>query len=128
MPGTAVVVKGGTLVCSHPPGTVIVSTVAQRLMVNGSGVLLSGQEPELHFAGCLNPTHPPSPVTPTPAPCISEAATAGKATKLTVGGTPVLLATGKGKTTPDSTVPNADTATPGTWSVSSPGPTGLTAV
>jgi hypothetical protein len=120
MPGTAVVVKGGTLACSHPPGTVAVSTVAQRLTVSRSGVLLSGAESGLDFAGCINQTT----TSPTSsAPCVSDAATAGVATKLTVGGTAVLLATATGPTHPKVTP-----ALLGTWSVTGAGQSKLKAV
>jgi len=117
MAATAVV-KAGSLACSHQ-GSVTVSSVSARLTVGGKGVLLSGQESGLDFAGCTNMTTS-SPASP--APCISDAATAGVATKLTVGGTAVLLKAG------GPTHPKAIPAAVGTWSVQSAGQSRLTAV
>jgi len=119
MAGTAVVVKDGSLACSHE-GSVTVSSVSSRLTVGGNGVLLSGEESGLGFAGCKNKTtSSPS----SEAPCISQAAPGGPATKLTVGGTAVLLASAKG-----STLPSVLPAAPGTWSVKSAGQSMLKAV
>jgi hypothetical protein len=124
MAGTAVVVKDGSLACSHQ-GKATIASVPARLTVGGkgAGVLLSGMEPGLDFAGCTNQTKPPPPKTPDPAPCISDAATAGAAGKLTVGGTAVLLASAAGPT--HATAIPAD---PGTWSVEDAGQSKLTAV
>jgi hypothetical protein len=112
MPGTGVAVQSGALACSHQ-GSATISSVSARLTVGGKGVLLSGEEATLDFLGCTNQTtsNPPS-----PAPCVSDAATGGVATKLTVGGTPVVLATALGPTHPKTTP-----AVPGTWSVRSAG-------
>jgi hypothetical protein len=122
MAGTAVVVKDGSLACSHQ-GKATIASVSARLTVGGKGVLLSGKEPGLDFAGCTNLTKPPAPKTPDPAPCISDSATAGAAGKLTVGGTAVLLASAAGPTHP-----KAIPADPGTWSVEDAGQSKLTAV
>jgi hypothetical protein len=117
MAATAIV-KAGSLACSHQ-GSATVSSVSARLTVGGKGVLLSGQESGLDFAGCTNMTtsNPSS-----SAPCISDAATAGVATKLTVGGTAVLLKAG------GPTHPTVTPAAVGTWSVQSAGQSRLTAV
>lgn len=117
MAGKAIVVKGGTLSCSHS-GTATISSSA-RLTVGGKGVLLSGAESGLSFTGCTNQTTSSPPVK---APCTSDAATSGVATRLTVGGKKVLLTTAGGVTT------NTQGATPGKWSVGGPGQTRLSAV
>jgi hypothetical protein len=118
MAGAAVVVRAGSLACSHQ-GSATVLSVSSRLTVEGKGVLLKGQESNLDFAGCINQTtSSPS----SPAPCVSDAATAGVATKLTVGGTAVLLALASGTTHPKVTP-----AAIGTWSVSGAGQNKLNA-
>ncbi|MFD3401569.1 hypothetical protein ACFWUU_12855 [Kribbella sp. NPDC058693] len=63
---------------------------------------------------------------PLPAPCITQSASSGTATKLTVGKVPVLLSSAQGTTT--TPVPNAVPPTNSTWSVSNPGQTRLAAV
>jgi hypothetical protein len=118
MAGIAVVVQGGSLACSHS-GTATVTSGSTRLTVGALGVLLSGTESGLSFPACQNKT---TTQTPSPAPCVSEAATAGRATKLTVGGIRVLLAA----TGP--THPSVEPALVGTWSVKTAGQTKLTAV
>jgi hypothetical protein len=119
MAGTAVVVKAGSLACTHQ-GSATVSSVSARLTVGGKGVLLSSAESGLDFAGCTNQTT----TSPTSsAPCVSDAATAGVATKLTVGGTAVLLATAAGATHPKVTP-----AALGRWSVTDAGQSKLKAV
>jgi len=117
MAGTAVVVEDGSLACSHQ-GSATVSSVSSRLTVGGNGVLLSGNESGLDFAGCTNQTPSNS-----PAPCVSDLATAGVATKLTVGGTAILLASAQGRTHPKVT-PAAIAA----WSVNGAGQSKLKAV
>ncbi|MDN5768117.1 MAG: hypothetical protein L0H96_17875 [Humibacillus sp.] len=119
MAGAAVIARGGSLACSHQGNASVVS-VSSRLTVGGKGVLLSGKESGLDFAVCTNQTtSSPS----SPAPCVSDAATAGLATKLTVGGTAVLLAFANG-----STHPKVTPAAIGTWSVGGAGQSKLTAV
>jgi hypothetical protein len=119
MAGTVVVVKDGSLACTHA-GKATVSSVSSRLTVGGKGVLLSGKESGLDCAGCTNKTtSSPS----SAAPCVSDPATAGVATKLTVGGTAVLLASAKG-----STHPKVTPAAVGTWSVNGAGQSKLRAV
>jgi hypothetical protein len=118
MAGTAVVVQGGSLACTHS-GTATIASGSARLTVGTMGVLLSGSESGLNFPTCQNKTTTQA---PSPAPCVSDAATGGAATKLTVRGTPVLLnATGP-------THPSVTPAVVGTWSVKSAGQTKLTAV
>jgi len=119
MAGTAAVVKTGSLACAHT-GTATIASGSARLTVSGKGVLLSGTESGLNFPDCQNKT---TTQTPSPAPCVSDAATAGPATKLTVGRKPVLLAAATGLTHPSVTP-----AAPGTWTVKSAGQTKLTAV
>jgi hypothetical protein len=119
MAGTAVVVKGASLACSHQ-GSATVLSVSSRLTVGGQGVLLDGKESGLDFAGCTNQTtSSPS----SPAPCVSDAATAGMAGRLTVGGTAVLLASATG-----STHPKVAPAAVGTWNVNGAGQSKLRAV
>jgi hypothetical protein len=118
MAGTAVVVKAGSLACSHQ-GSATVSSVSARLTIGGKGALLKGQESGLDFTGCTNTTTDGN---SSPAPCISDPATAGVATKLTVGKTAVLLKAG------GLTHPKATPAVAGTWSVQSAGQSKLTAV
>ena len=118
-----VVVTGGTLKCSHG-GVITVATGDPRLTVQGAGALLLGMEDKLSFASgsppCANQTKT---VPPAPAPCVTQAAAAGQATKLSVGGKPVLLDTANG-----TTVPAALPADPGAWKVAEPGQTKLEAI
>jgi hypothetical protein len=136
MPGqpAPAVVAGGTLLCGHA-GEIAVAAVSPRLTVGATGVLLLGQEAGLPFAPSI--PAPPPPVRPClhlttdnppkPAPCVTKAAVAGSpATKLTVGGVAVLLATTTGTTT--TPVPNAAPPPDSTWSVSDPGQSRLRAV
>jgi len=120
---SAVVVKGASLQCSHG-GQIQVSAGNPSLTVDGNGVLTAGLEAGLSFVSaappCTNVTTTPS---PTPAPCVTQPAVAGLAVKLSVGGQPVLLDSAGGPT-----VPAALPATPGTWSVLSPGQAKLEAV
>ena len=120
MAGQPVAVLGGTLQCGHG-GAATVTTAKSRLKVNGSDVLLQAEEVGLTFATCQNKT---TTNTPVPSPCLSQAATGGTATKLTVGGLPVLLASAAGTTVP-SVLPS--TTGPFTWSVSAAGQIKLTA-
>ena len=118
-----VLVKGGTLKCVHG-GMIHITAGDPRLTVSNNGAVLSGMESGLSFAAgsppCSNTTTDP---TPKPAPCTTMAATAGKATKLQVGSMPVLLDTATGQT-----VPAAQPATPGTWSVADAGQSKLEAI
>jgi hypothetical protein len=118
MAGTAAVVKAGSLACSHQ-GTATVSSVSARLTVGAKGVLLKGSESGLNFTGCTNQTTSSPPAS---APCVSDAATAGAATKLTVGGIAVLLAAA------GPTHPSVTPAAVGTWSVKEAGQSRLKAV
>jgi hypothetical protein len=118
MAGAAVVVRGGSLSCTHQ-GTATIASGSVRLTVGGNGVLLQGAESGLSFPNCQNKT---TTQTPSPAPCVSDAATAGIATKLTVGGTAVVLAAS------GPTHPSATPAVVGTWSVGSAGQSTLRSV
>jgi hypothetical protein len=118
-----VVVKGATLRCSHG-GQIQVNAGDPRLNVTDNGVLTSGMESGLSFAAgtppCNNTITTPA---ATPAPCVTSPAVAGLALKLSVGGLSVLLDSANGPT-----VPAALPASPGTWSVASPGQAKLEAV
>jgi hypothetical protein len=115
-----VMVKGAALKCSHG-GQIQISTGDPRLNVDGNGVVTSGMESGLSFAAasppCSNQTAGGQ-----AAPCVTSPAAAGRALKLSMGGLPVLLDSAKGLTVP------ALPATPGTWSVASPGQAKLEAV
>jgi hypothetical protein len=117
MAGQAVVVETGSLACSHG-GTASIVSGSPRLSVGGKGVLLKGSESGLAFPTCTNRTSDGT----APAPCVSDAADAGLATKLTVGGIPVVLAA----TGP--THPSVTPAAVGRWSVKDAGQSKLTAV
>jgi hypothetical protein len=118
-----VLVNGGTLQCSHG-GVIAVAAGDPRLTVQGGGAVLLGMEAGISFASgsppCANQTKT---APPGPAPCVTQAAAAGQATKLSVGGKPVLLDTATG-----TTVPAATPADPGTWKVADPGQTKLEAI
>lgn len=120
MASQPVAVLGGTLTCGHG-GIAAVTTAKARLKVSESDVLLKGEEVSLAFATCTNQT---TTNTPVPSPCVSQAVTAGTATKLTVGGVPVLLGSSTGTTRPSVT---PSTTGPFTWSVGAPGQSKLTA-
>ena len=120
MAGQPVAVLGGMLQCGHG-GTIAVTTAKARLKVGGADVLLKGEEAGLVFATCTNQT---TTNTPVPSPCRSQAVSAGTATKLTVAGVPVLLASATGTTVPSVT---PSTTGPFTWSVSAAGQSTLTA-
>jgi hypothetical protein len=118
-----VLVKGGTLQCTH--GGVITLTLGDpRLTVKDNGAVLSGMEGGLSFASgsppCNNKT---TDTNAAPAPCITTPASAGQARKLSVGATPVLLDSATG-----TTQPSVQPATPGRWSVASPGQSKLEAI
>jgi hypothetical protein len=119
-----VLVEGATLKCAHG-GMIKVTTGDPRLTVNSNGAVLSGMEGGLGFAAgsppCPNVTTDPS---AKPAPCTTTPASAGQATKLTVGSKPVLLDTATGTTTP-AALPAAG---PFTWSVADAGQKKLEAI
>ncbi len=117
--GTAVLASAASLSCVHQ-GKAVPATTTGRLTVAGRGVLLLGMESGLDFAACTNQTTSSPPAA---APCVSDAAVSGAATRLTVGGTPVLLASAGGATHPKLTP-----AAVGTWSVASAGQNRLTSV
>lgn len=120
MAAQPVAVLGGTLKCGHS-GIATITTAKARLKVSGTDVLLKGEEVSLAFATCPNQT---TTTTPVPSPCLSQAVTAGTATKLTVGGVPVLLGSATGTTVPSVT---PSTTGPFTWSVGAAGQSKLTA-
>lgn len=118
-----VLVKGGTLQCGHG-GVIKLSVGDPRLAVSGNGAVLSGMEGGLSFASGSPPcTNTTTDSNKAPAPCVTTPASAGQAKKLSVGSTPVLLATANG-----TTQPSAQPATASTWSVADPGQTKLEAI
>ena len=114
-----VVVVGGIVECSHAAlgGKGPVTTGSSKLTVGGMQVLVSGQEAGIPFSA------PPCTQTipgPSPAPCLmTKAATTGVSTKLTIGGSGVILANAQGLTD-NSNLPTS------TWSVNSAGQSKLT--
>lgn len=118
-----VLVKGGTLQCTHG-GVITLAAGDPRLTVLSSGAVLSGMEGGLSFAAgsppCGNKT---TDTNAAPAPCLTTPASAGQATKLSVGAKPVLLDTAAGPTQPA-----VQPAVPGTWSVADAGQRKLEAI
>jgi hypothetical protein len=118
-----VVVKGAKLRCSHG-GQIQISAGDPRLTVGDNGAVTSGMESGLSFAAGAPPCNNKTTSTPSVlAPCVTSPAAAGQALKLSVGRLPVLLDSATGPT-----VPAAQPAVPGTWSVASPGQAKLEAV
>ena len=103
----------------HPPGGATVSGVSSRLTVGGNGVLLSGKESGLDFAGCSNQTttnpssRPRASATRRPRGWPRSSRSAGRRARRAGHGTD------PSKATP---------AVPGTWSVSAAGQSKLKAV
>ncbi|NML51610.1 hypothetical protein HHL19_21805 [Streptomyces sp. R302] len=96
-----VLVAGAIIQCNHQ-GRLRLMTGDPRVTVKGKGVVLAGKEGGVTFGSPTTPV--PGMVSPCTAsttggfvPCtISPATPDGWSTKLTVGGTPVLLATAGG--------------------------------
>ncbi|GHG11746.1 MULTISPECIES: hypothetical protein [Streptomyces] len=114
-----VLVAGAVIQCTHQ-GRLTLAAGDPRVTVKGRGVVLAGKENGLVFGSPTTPApgmlSPCSATTPAgvPQPCALTPATPdGWSRKLTVGGTPVLLATASGVT--------ASGAGPGRWTVSDPG-------
>jgi hypothetical protein len=104
------------LACSHG-GQIRIGAGDSRLSSGGVTVVTSGMEAGLGFANGQPPCNNVTTSSPSsPAPCITQAAGAGLAVKLSVGGRPVLLDSASG-----TTAPAATPAAPGTWKVLSPG-------
>ncbi len=115
-----VIVQGGIVQCSHK-GQARLLSGDSRLAVSGNGAVTAGMEAGISFApgspAVIVPCPFPDPKSGSPSPCTAtSAATAGAATLLAVGGTPVLLATAAGLAI-NSGDPSA------TWSVSNAGQT-----
>jgi hypothetical protein len=114
-----VLVKGAVIQCGHG-GQLRLTTGDERLTVAGNGAVTSGMEAGLVFGSPPAPLPGMAPCTAalpngTFVPCVTAAALlAGLATKLTVGGTAVLLDTASGQTVTVA-------AGPRTWSVSDAG-------
>jgi hypothetical protein len=116
-----VTVQGAVIKCSHS-GQLKLMTGDARLAVAGNGAVTSGMEAGLTFGspdtpvpGMVSPCTAQTPTSPPKfVPCVtSPALPAGLATKLTVGGQPVLLDSASGTT--------VSGRGPGTWSVGSAG-------
>jgi hypothetical protein len=108
--------EGAILECSHG-GQIRIGPGDSRLSSSGATVVTSGMEAGLSFASAKPPCNNKTTSSPSgPAPCQTQAAGAGLAVKLSVGGKPVLLDSATG-----ITVPGATPALPGTWKVLSPG-------
>jgi hypothetical protein len=112
-----ILVAGAIIQCSHK-GQVKLSGGDSRLTVSGNGAITFGMESGLAFApGSPGLVSPCTALFPNgnPAYCSATSpATAGQATLLAVGGTPVLLDNASGQTI-------NPTGVPGTWSVTSAG-------
>lgn len=105
---TAILTTGSSLTCAHG-GRISLSSHQSKLSVAGHPVLVQTDLVGASISGC------PTPVasSPTTKPCLTVVAVlAGPTPKLTVDGTPVLLANARGLT--DGVDP-----APGTWSVQS---------
>ena len=118
-----VLVAGGIIQCSHK-GQVKLSGGDSRLTVSGNGAITFGMESGLAFSpgspGLVSPCTFLDPKSGSPSYCAATLpATAGQATLLAVGGTPVLLDNASGVATNPSGVP-------ATWSVASAGQSLLT--
>ena len=95
MPG--VLTEGSNVTCGHSPGKVS-TTGSPKLKVSGQAVLLKDGIMGKSVSGCGTP--PASDVSgPTAIPCLTvTTVTTGEATKLTIGGAPVMLDTLAGQT------------------------------
>jgi hypothetical protein len=117
---STVLVSGAVLQCSHG-GQLTLSQGNKKLSVGGSQVIIAGMESSLSFAlGAPGVTTPCPKMAsagspPPPSPCSStQAASSGVASKLTVDGKGVLLATASGQAV-NLNDPNAS------WQVNSAG-------
>lgn len=118
-----VLVAGAIFACSHS-GQTKLGSGDSKLTVSGNAAITFGMEQGISFGPGPDNISPCTNVTPAnaPAPCtITAPASGGVATKLTVGGTGVLLDSATGVTA------NTQGAPPGTWSISSAGQSLLTA-
>ncbi|WP_435971995.1 hypothetical protein [Streptomyces sp. Qhu_M48] len=114
-----VLVAGAVIQCTHQ-GRLTLAAGDPRVTVKGRGVVLAGKENGLVFGSAATPVpgmlSPCTATTPagTPQPCaITPATPDGWSRKLTVGGTPVLLATASGVTVSGMGA--------GRWTVADPG-------
>ncbi|MFC9593681.1 hypothetical protein [Streptomyces sp. NPDC056944] len=115
-----VLVEGAIIECTHQ-GRLRLAAGDPRVTVKGKGVVLAGKESGLQFGSAATPV--PGMVTPCTATspggvqkaCLitAPATPDGFTKKLTVGGTPVLLATASGVT--------ASAQGPGRWTVADAG-------
>ena len=112
---TKVITEVAEITCSHNgKGTIPASL--RLLTIDGKAVLVQGDEAK----GLVGPNCTNKPPPPAKKPCSkTNPASVGIATKLRVGGRPVLLQTAIGPT---------DSAPPGTWNVVSAGQTKLDAI
>lgn len=89
------VVVGGFLECNHG-GKVQLTSGSAKVRIDGSEVVVAGQEAKYSFAASQPPCPHTSPV-PAPSPCtVTGPATDGVSTKFTVDGFGVLLDTATG--------------------------------
>jgi hypothetical protein len=110
------------LVCSHG-GQIKIGTGNALLKAGNVTVVTSGMESQLSFASAQPPCTNITTSSPSAAaPCVTQAAGAGLAGTLKVGGVPVLLDSAHGTTDPAATP-----AASGTWKVLSPGQSTLKA-
>ncbi|MGX1886725.1 hypothetical protein [Streptomyces sp. NPDC055287] len=114
-----VLVQGAIIQCTHQ-GRLKLAAGDLQVSVKGKGVILAGKENGLVFGSAATPVpgmvSPCAATTPAgvPQPCaITPATSDGWSKKLTVGGTPVLLATASGVTVSGQG--------PGRWTVADPG-------
>ncbi|WP_030760464.1 hypothetical protein [Streptomyces griseus] len=121
-----VLVQGAIIQCTHQ-GRLELAGGDPRVSVRGRGVVLAGKEGGLVFGSAAAPVpgmvSPCAATTPAgvPQPCaVTPATPDGWSRKLTVGGSPVLLATASGVT--------ASGQGPGRWTVADPGQTLLESV
>ncbi len=118
-----VLVEGAIIECTHQ-GRLRLAAGDPRVTVKGRGVVLAGKENGLTFGsaatpvpGMITPCTAPTPAAPKACTIMIPATPDGWSKKLTVGGTPVLLATAFGVT--------ASGQGPGQWKVADPGQTVL---
>ncbi|MBX7553597.1 hypothetical protein [Streptomyces sp. NPDC048665] len=121
-----VLAEGAIIQCSHG-GQCTLAPGNTAVTVSGKGVLTTGAEAPFTFGSAAAPVPgmivPCTAMTPsgTPQPCATTPALPdGLATKLVVGGKPVLLATAHGATASGTGL--------GTWQITDPGQTLLEAI
>lgn len=95
MPGSHVLTADSIIHCPHSPGKLALTGITHKLTVQGKPVLVKADILATSVQGCPNPTSSPPPShTCTKINSVSS----GEATKLKVGGVPVMLDTLAGLT------------------------------